>query len=95
MLSPEADAGRSQRGERHLPFKSVFLARKLLVLNGRENGVLREELGTCGLSKKDVEIRTTNIPQMKHRPQGTKRMRSCPLSSTTFSNRQSACSAGK
>lgn len=68
MLSAEADAGRSQRGERHLPFKRVFLAIQLLVLIGRENGVLREELSTCRLSKKDVEIRTTNIPQVKRRP---------------------------
>lgn len=67
MLSAEEDAGRSQRGERHLPFKSVFLASQLLVLIGRENRVLREELSTCRLSKKDVEIRTTNIPQMKRR----------------------------
>jgi len=75
VLTAEADARCSQRGAKHRPFKSVFLARHLLVLIGRENGVLRVELGTCTLSKKDVEIRKAKIPQMKRCPQGR---RTCP-----------------
>lgn len=89
MLSIEGDGRQRKKGEEHHPFKRVFLTGQLLVLIGREVGVLREELGACRLSKKDV----TNISQMKLRPKGAEGARTCPLSSTT-ANRHSAYREG-